>query len=64
MKIIRTSNYDNESEAQYVVAENLEELEAIRQCRALNDDPKRSDDDWFVVKPDDYRLWRGMEELV
>lgn len=65
MKIIRTSNYNIESEAERVVAENIAyEAEAATMCDALNASPKRSNHDWFRVVKDDYILWRGMEELV
>lgn len=65
MKIIRTSNYNNESEAEYIVADNIKHMShADVMCCALQDDRRRSDYDWFRVVEDDHRLWRGMEELV
>lgn len=65
MKIIRISNYDNESEAQYVVAEGIKhESHGLVMLEALQKDPHRSDYDWFALVPDDRVLWRGMEELV
>lgn len=65
MKIIRCSNYNVETEAERVVAENIKhETEANVMCKALQDNPHRSDYDWFRVVDDDYKCWRGMEELV
>ena len=65
MKIIRTSNYNIESEAEYVVADNIKHmLQAEVMCCALQDNSRRSDYDWFRVVDDNYKLWRGMEEFV
>lgn len=65
MKIIRVSNYDDESEAQYVIAENIKnKVQAEIMCYALQEDSNRTDRDWFKVVEDDYKLWCGMEDLV
>lgn len=64
MKIVCVDNYARDTVADRLVAENLNEHEARVMCLALNEDPARSSDAWFVVKPDDYRLSRGMEDLV
>jgi hypothetical protein len=66
MKIVATSNYSDEAYAESVVAENIKvEPMAKIMCQALND--KYCNEysyTFYQVKPDDYRLWRGMEDLV
>jgi len=64
MKVVRTSNYNIESEAERLIAENISEVDAIAMRDKLRNDPKRSSFDWFEVKPDSYRLWRGMADIV
>lgn len=65
MKIICTDNYARESVADRLVAENVQyEREAQMIVDALNLHPSRSHSDYYVIKNDDYKLWRGMEELV
>lgn len=64
-KIVRIDNYARETVAEKLVAENIaNETEAKLMCEALQSYPCRSHNDWFCVKPADYVLWRGMEELV
>lgn len=61
MKIIRVSNYDYEDHRgnQRVVAEGItDEREARVMAEALQHDPKRDGEDWFMVVPDDHKLWR------
>lgn len=66
-KVVRVSNYDDEGPEgdQYVVpyldVEVLSEGEAEEWAEALNSDSKRSDRDFFVVKPDDYVPWKFHE---
>lgn len=64
MKIVATSNYALESVADFLVAENIKDDRVAQiMCDALNE--KYGGGDYFYqVKADDYRLWRGMEELV
>lgn len=63
MKIICVDNYDRESVADRLVAENVKSLDEARIIvQALN--AKRSHNDWYALRADDYKLWRGMEELV
>ena len=65
MKIIRTSNYNIETEAQYIVAEGIKHREqGLVMLDALQADPKRSDFDWFELVEDNYKLWRGMADIV
>ena len=64
-KIVRVDNYDRETRAERLVAENFANLEEAIICQnALCVDPNRNDDDWFRVREQDNPLWRGMEELV
>ena len=66
-KVVRVSSCDDEGPrgAQYVVPyldmEVLSEGEAEEWAEALNSDSKRSDRDFFVVKPDDYVPWKFHE---
>lgn len=62
MKVIRIDNYARETVAEAVIAENLDDESAKVLVDKLNS--KRSDDDWYVVESDDYKPWRGMEELI
>lgn len=65
MKIIRVSNFNIETEAEYVVADNIKhEKQANIMCNALNVDVGPQSDDYFRVVPDDYVLWRGMADIV
>lgn len=64
MKVVAISNYGDESLAEKLIAENLDEEAA----RALVDEKNRSVQEgssyWHVTKSDDYILWRGMADLV
>jgi hypothetical protein len=67
MKIVATDNFGREAVAEFMVAENIrDENYANIMCEALN--KKYCDHDGAIthykVMPDDYKLWRGMEELV
>ena len=71
MKVVAISNFDVESVAEFVISENGVPMEQLTDQEA-----KAKADDWnnknchdhsryfAVAKPDDYKLWRGMEELV
>jgi len=62
VKIIRTSAYDHEDQRgnQYFVAggASLTQSEAEKLAQTLNSDPKRGEDDYYVVVEDNYKLWR------
>jgi hypothetical protein len=67
MKIVATDNFGREAVGEFLIAEHIrDESYAKIMCQALND--KYCDHPnaptHYVVKPDDYELWRGMEELV
>lgn len=63
MKIICTDNYARESVADRLVAENVKnDDEAQFIIEALNS--RAGHAEYYVIRDDDYKLWRGMEELV
>ena len=68
MKIVATDNYARETVADVLVIPFIHPWLAKYYCTGLNrpaavDDPNLTDY-WYIVVPDDYRLWRGMENLV
>ena len=66
MKIVGMDNYNRESIADKLHSEGYktkEEAQAI--CDQLNaGDEGNRDGYYYQVVGDDYRLWRGMEDLV
>ncbi|ALS22183.1 hypothetical protein [Paenibacillus naphthalenovorans] len=64
MKIIAVDNFGRESVADKLIAENVSEYWGKYIVELMND--KQHDDSlhYFKLVSDDYRLWRGMEELV
>jgi glycine/serine hydroxymethyltransferase len=67
MKIVAVDNFDNEAVADVLVAENItNESYAEVMAKALNDKYSASDHAarYYEVKEDNYRLRRGMEDLV
>ncbi len=67
MKIVAVDNYANEAVADVLVAENITNKSyAEVMCKALND--RYCNNDYaarhYQVKEDEYRLSRGMEDLV
>ena len=67
MKIISTDNFDREIYSDLLIAENIRIKEyADIMCKALNDKFSNNDyaDRFYKVVEDDYKLWRGMEELI
>lgn len=58
MNIVATSNYDNELFTERVVVEGskvtLKMLEEI--LHTMNNSKWRSDEVWYQLKPDDYKL--------
>lgn len=64
-KIVSTDNYDRESRAEYLIAENFRSKdEANVCCAALQNAWGRNSEAWPVVRPQAYVLWRGMAEFV
>lgn len=65
MKVVLISNFSDETVAESLLAEGLNELQAVRKAREWNDEYCNDYSNYYaVVKPDDYRLWRGMADLV
>lgn len=62
-KVVWTDGYNRETVAERVVAEKLDRLDAEIICERLRDE-SRWEGNWWVVKPQNAPLWRGMEELV
>lgn len=65
MKIICKDNYDRESLADDLIAENVHRYFGEFIVDALNE--KYSGEhfsNFFCLVEDDYKLWGGMEELV
>lgn len=62
MKIVLIDSYNRESVADRLIAENVNEAFGELIVKLLN--KQASSEDYFVLKPDDYRLSRGMEDLV
>jgi len=65
MKVVLISNHNIESMAERLLEENLDAIQAEQKAEEWNA-KNASDwsDYWAVVKPDDYKLWRGMADLV
>ena len=64
LKIIAVDNFDRESVADKLIAENVSEYWGKRIVDALNEKLHEDSLYYFKLVPDDYVLWRGMEELV
>lgn len=63
MKIIATDNLARESVADRLVADNIsDKREGELMVDALNS--CRRGEDWYVLVADNYRLSRGMEDLL
>lgn len=66
MKIVCTDNYARDTVADRLVAEGVKhEGEALAMAAGLNGAfGGENSPNYYKAVPDDYRLWRGMEELV
>lgn len=63
MKVIRVDNYNRESIADSLIEEGLSEDQARAKAAELNDSLR--DHNWFYrAVADDYRLSRGMDDIV
>lgn len=62
-KVVWTDGFNRETIAEHVVAERLDRLDAEIICERLRNE-SRWEGDWWIVKPQSERLWRGMEEFV
>lgn len=64
-KLILVDNFNREHIADVLVEDNLDEKEANEKANKYNDEHRNMNWDWFdKVVPYDYKLWRGMEELI
>jgi hypothetical protein len=65
MKIIKKDNFDRESIADETIAENVEDYYAGLIVDFLSRTRASDYSDWvYKAVPDDYRLSKGMEDLV
>lgn len=65
MKVVLISNFSNETVAESLLAEDLDEVQALQKALEWNDENATSYSTYYaVVKFDDYVLWRGMADLV
>jgi hypothetical protein len=61
MKIIQTDNYCRESVADILIAENVNKYYGKIIIKFLN---KNSNNSYFILEKDDYRLSRGLADLI
>lgn len=65
MKVVLMSNFSDESIAESLHAENIDIIEAERIAYEWNRQNASGHSTYYaVVKDDNYRLWRGMADLV
>jgi hypothetical protein len=64
MKVVGIDNFARETVADILVKENISLEEAGRLASELNSGVAEEPSRWYVVRSDDYQLWRGKEELV
>jgi hypothetical protein len=65
MKVVLISNFNNESVAESLLEDSIDEIQAIQTAKEWNDKNASDYSEYYaVVKPDDYRLWRGIADLV
>ncbi len=58
MKIVRTDNFGRDHVSDVLVAENVPAEYADRIAIGLNAQTHVNSDEYFVVRPDDYKLYR------
>jgi hypothetical protein len=67
MKIVGKSNLNLDTIKEIVIAENVNPYYGKIMTDAINNNPKIVNPYstyFFYLEEDDYRLWRGMEDLV
>lgn len=62
-RVDATSNYNNETFAEWVIVSGLTKSQADRISDILNEGPM-DDPVWYEARAHGHRLWRGMEDLV
>lgn len=64
-KIIAKDNWDRETIADRLVADNIKyEEDGRKMVAALNDGANDHTPRWHVLVPAEHKLWRGMEEFI
>lgn len=65
MKLIRCDNFNRDSEPDHLVAENIQNRdEACVMLNSLQETCTTNGPWWYRLVPDDYRLSRGLEDLI
>jgi hypothetical protein len=64
MKVVGIDSYARDTIADTLVEENLDEQAAITLVERMNSEAGENPSRWYVMVEDDYRLSRGMEDLV
>ena len=64
MKIVRVDNLNRDYVEEVLICENVHERYGKQIVNWLNSDDKRCYQDWFELKADDYKLWRGQKEFI
>jgi len=64
MKVIGTSNFADESVADFLVEDNLSAEAAETLAKQKNTEGNDNSYYYYRTVEDDYRLWGGMSELV
>ncbi len=64
MKIVAKDNYNREEKAERVVADNVSKYMGEIIVKLLNDNEHPHSATYFTLEENDYRLWRGLEELI
>jgi hypothetical protein len=64
VKLVLVDNYARETVADVLLREHVPAEDAQELADAYNKEQGPNPYRWCVVKPDDYRLSRGMEDLV
>lgn len=64
MKVVGTDNFARENVADILIAENVTQEEGARIVAEHNSPSENFDGRWYILVDDDYRLWRGMADLV
>lgn len=60
MKIIQVDNYCRDSVADVLIAENVNEYFGNMIVDLLNEKTNQ----YFILEKDDYRLFKGLEDLI
>ena len=63
MKVISVDNYDREHISDTLICENVSGYLGSEIVEFLNQKFKYGSD-YYKLVDDDYKLWRGMEELI